>query len=595
LSYPVWTPGSWIFDKNFPQAVNGVPVAQPNLTDSPTVTWTLDPLTMKVTANFNGVNPSNPTFIYVGTADPTVTAGLLTGSLYINTSTGSVFELQVVGSSNTWVSIGSIQQQVSSVFGRNGAVVAQFGDYSFSEIAGSATPGQIPTLDQITGTATASQLPNLSGINGSITSSQLPFPIVSGNINNVITVDGTTYTTIQQALAALPAVGGTIDMRGNNSSAALAIGTFDPGNKAVTLLLGPYTYTVNQITLRTNFRIFGSGVPTQNTAGTTLQATGGNATPPIVIFQTDAVQHVNLSDFLLQATVGNTSQTGINVIAGATFGLWYSSFNDIYINGFMGISFNLDGQASGSVNQFNTFRQVIAIRPLNSSYALQIIGFNNSLKFENCQFDGTFNTQDGQTNINISQGTGTAFVPYNIKFDLLTCQFAGRGLIISGADTVSIDQGHFEAVQGVLQVGVGSGFGSLGITMHDSGFFNNTGIGTASPGLGVGQGFIVNQTAATLSAGISILNCHAYSGPDSFFIGNIADIVQWGITQGTEGSYTLMAPVLGSPVGFGTGSSGTAVTTTTLGGGTGPAAPQTIVLYQRVTIGGVAYWIPLFA
>ena len=125
---------------------------------------------MQVTANFNGANPNAPTFVFTGTVNPTVTAGLLTGSLYINTTTGAVFELQVVVSSNTWVQIGSIQSPVQTVFGRNGAVIAQFGDYSFSQISGAATPGQLPLLSQMSGV---------------VTSTQLPFPIVAGNINNV--------------------------------------------------------------------------------------------------------------------------------------------------------------------------------------------------------------------------------------------------------------------------------------------------------------------------------------------------------------------------------------------------------------------------
>ncbi len=45
--------------------------------------------------------------------------------------------------------------------------------------------------------------------------------------------------------------------------------------------------------------------------------------------------------------------------------------------------------------------------------------------------------------------------------------------------------------------------------------------------------------------------------------------------------------------GFGTGSSGTAVTTTTKGGGTGPTTPQTVVAYLRITLGSTVYHVPL--
>lgn len=50
---------------------------------------------------------------------------------------------------------------------------------------------------------------------------------------------------------------------------------------------------------------------------------------------------------------------------------------------------------------------------------------------------------------------------------------------------------------------------------------------------------------------------------------------------------------LGSTAGFGNGSSGTAVTTTTKNTGSGPTTPQTVVNYLKVNIGGTDYWVPL--
>jgi hypothetical protein len=47
--------------------------------------------------------------------------------------------------------------------------------------------------------------------------------------------------------------------------------------------------------------------------------------------------------------------------------------------------------------------------------------------------------------------------------------------------------------------------------------------------------------------------------------------------------------------GFGNGSAGTNVTTTTKGTGTGPTTPQTVVDYLKVTVGGNVRWIPLVA
>ena len=50
---------------------------------------------------------------------------------------------------------------------------------------------------------------------------------------------------------------------------------------------------------------------------------------------------------------------------------------------------------------------------------------------------------------------------------------------------------------------------------------------------------------------------------------------------------------LGTSQGFGAGAAGTAVTTTTKGGGTGPTTAETIVNYLKVTIAGADYYIPL--
>jgi hypothetical protein len=50
----------------------------------------------------------------------------------------------------------------------------------------------------------------------------------------------------------------------------------------------------------------------------------------------------------------------------------------------------------------------------------------------------------------------------------------------------------------------------------------------------------------------------------------------------------------GGETGEGNGSSGTAVTTTAQGTGTGPATPQTVVKYLKLNIAGSVFWLPLF-
>lgn len=50
---------------------------------------------------------------------------------------------------------------------------------------------------------------------------------------------------------------------------------------------------------------------------------------------------------------------------------------------------------------------------------------------------------------------------------------------------------------------------------------------------------------------------------------------------------------IGNTTGFGNGTSGTAVTTSLKGTGSGPATPQTVVKYLEIDLAGTKYWIPL--
>jgi hypothetical protein len=51
---------------------------------------------------------------------------------------------------------------------------------------------------------------------------------------------------------------------------------------------------------------------------------------------------------------------------------------------------------------------------------------------------------------------------------------------------------------------------------------------------------------------------------------------------------------IGTTEGVGAGSAGTPVTTTTKGGGSGPATAQVVVKYLELSLNGATYWLPLF-
>jgi hypothetical protein len=125
---------------------------------------------------------------------------------------------------------------------------------------------------------------------------------------------------VSAAIASCPANGCIIYAVSPNVN--LNLGNIDPGFKAITIYLGPYTYTVKQVTLRKGLKIIGMGASggvngsvTCSTAapcnGTTLQSVNGNS-PVFVIPQTnnDPATNVVLSGFRLYGSVGNTSEDG---------------------------------------------------------------------------------------------------------------------------------------------------------------------------------------------------------------------------------------------------------------------------------------------
>ena len=110
-----------------------------------------------------------------------------------------------------------------------------------------------------------------------------------------------------------------------------------------------------------------------------------------------------------------------------------------------------------------------------------------------------------------------------------------------------------------------------------------------------------NQAAVQLNSGASAWLVN--NNPNGATIITTNALVVWDISGNLLGA-TLSAsgatPTgsgsilgLGNTTGFGNGSAGTAVTTTTKSTGSGPATPQTVVSYLKVTIGSTVYWLPM--
>src|ERR1700744_5256701 len=63
------------------------------------------------------------------------------GEFFFNTAAAAGQNLYLCASSNTWTQVSS---GVNSIFGRTGSVTAQTGDYSFSQLSGTLSGGQLP-------------------------------------------------------------------------------------------------------------------------------------------------------------------------------------------------------------------------------------------------------------------------------------------------------------------------------------------------------------------------------------------------------------------------------------------------------------------
>lgn len=339
------------------------------------------------------------------------------------------------------------------------------------------------------------------------------------NLSNTIYADRFSNG-VAGALDACPAAGCIIYAAGADVNRSL--GTIDPGSKNVTIYLGPFTYTVKQITLRNSLKIIGMGA---SIPGTILQSVNGN-NPVFVIPQANyaAASSVLLSGLRIIGSVGNTSEDAFLIDASSLSdsGLWYSAFRDLYIYNFAGVGIHLKGAATNffGSNQWITFDNIVVFRPAGGGNALRIEGSNFQLHFTNCEFDGPA-LGDG-TNIFIgnpnppSGGPVFAF-PFDITFRGLVSQTAAVAVQLDGAQTVTFQTAHHEQLFGGYLITNQSGIGTRGIGIYDSVFNPNVGVNS-------GAGYLL-KIDATYVFGVYFVH-NRLSAPDSVVSGtNLAQVV----------------------------------------------------------------------
>jgi len=350
------------------------------------------------------------------------------------------------------------------------------------------------------------------------------------NLSNILFADRFSGG-VPAAVAACPANGCIIYAVSPNVN--LNLGNIDPGFKAITIYLGPYTYTVKQITLRKALKIIGMGAtggitgttvtcsPAAPCNGTALQSVNGN-NPVFVLPQANnaPATNVHLSGFRVYGSVGNTNEDGFFLDASSLInsGLWYSIFDDIYMEGFRGIEIHLRGRGNDflSAIQWILFNNVVVNRPKGGGNALRLEGSIFELRFTDCEFDGQ-GIGDG-TNIYIGGlPGGLSGYPTSIMFEGLVSQSAATAVQIDGANHITFHNSHHEALWGGYQITNNTNIGTRGLTISDSLFGGNVG----SNG---GAGYELELTTA-LAAGVIFAHNQLFGNPDSIVRGmNFAQI-----------------------------------------------------------------------
>lgn len=321
----------------------------------------------------------------------------------------------------------------------------------------------------------------------------ISLPICAQNNSAIIYADQNTTLTYQQIVDTVcPTNGCTIYATSPNASQT--IGTLDPGNKVVTIYLGPFTYNVDHIILRKGFRIIGMGA---SDAGTILQSTNTSNYPMFLLPQTNnsPATDVYLYGFRLLAQASNTSQSGIWMDCSqlTNGGIWHSSFEDLYFQNFKGSAMGFFGPTGSAIsaNQFLSFRNLWAILLLGGGPDLRMEGYNAQVDCLDCHFDGSGQAGDTWANVFLGNLSGGLYTPTSIHFVNLTAQSANIGVQLYGAKHITFVGSHHEALNGAYQLQSDGNVSTKGVLISNAFFAGNVGVNG-------GNGFLVNAISATV-------------------------------------------------------------------------------------------------
>lgn len=341
----------------------------------------------------------------------------------------------------------------------------------------------------------------------------------ASSVNRVFFVDGVTYATVNDAMAACPAEGCVIDATGGLGSRV--IGVFDPAGRTISLRLGPYAYDVEQITLRPGLEIIGQSKITN------LRSTNPNV--PVVVLPSGIDKTafgVRLKGlYITPASLETTNQTAILLDAtrDVNNGLWHSTFEDITIVGFGGVGVHLLGPGSTTdrLNQILQFRNLYVLRA-GGGEAVRIEGDNGQVMFFGGQLIGRGMTRTSGPNVFIGTAGSTNINPYSIQFYGVTVEDAELGFLFSGSGSVNLDSLHMENLAGGFKFQNGGAQNGV-ITIQNSAL---QWVGTSG-----GQGFIIDSSSSGPELNIAFRSNWLATMPDNFVIpatpGTHGQAIRW--------------------------------------------------------------------